>query len=160
YKAAEDCQWCFQCVTEVAQGVPGALEGVIGVRQQTIDLRHQRSQFMRGLDVQLPALALLQLCNLLASAFQWAQGELHCVALQQQEHQQNQADEPQSCEAHLAKAVENRRVVLRHMDNDLLTVALIAGAVRKQPLALRPFDQPWGQSINVWPFRGGVPEGA
>ncbi|MNG23951.1 hypothetical protein D3C84_1086200 [compost metagenome] len=75
-------------MAEVTQGIAGAFEGIFGVTKQVVNLRNQRVQLLRHPVVQLTALALLQLGDLLANVFQWAQRPAHGDALQGEDQQQ------------------------------------------------------------------------
>ncbi len=56
-------------MAQIAQRIARALEAVFGVGQQMVDLRHQRFQLQRHFFVELRALPLLQLGDLLAGLF-------------------------------------------------------------------------------------------
>ncbi len=160
YQAAQHGQRGFQRMAEVAQRMPRTLQGFLGLRQQVVDLRDQRLQLHGCLAVQLLALALLQLGDLLAGALQWAQGQGHGVALQQQEYQQCHAHQAQPAQAYPREAVENRRVVLRHTDDDRLAVTPVFGTKRQQALPLRALQQFGRQAGGFRPCRNGIPERA
>ena len=82
--AQQHRQGSFQRMPQVAEGVAGALEAVFGVRQQVVDLRHQGLQLKWHLSIELRALALLQLSDLVARGLQRAQGTAHRDPLQNQ----------------------------------------------------------------------------
>ncbi|MDT4839168.1 hypothetical protein FQZ97_729520 [compost metagenome] len=103
-------------MTEVAQGIARALEGVFGVRQQVVDLRHQRFQLARHAAVQRAALALLQLGDLLAHLIQRTQCTVDGQALQQQDQEQGRHPQAQAHLPYAAKALQHRRVILGHED--------------------------------------------
>ena len=126
---------------EIAQRIARTLEGVLGMAQQVIDLRHQRLQLLRHLAVQLGAPALLQLGDLLAHPFQRAQRRTHRVTLGQQDQQQRGSAEPQSQPLQAAKALQNGRVVLRHADGKALTKTLVVATIDQQQLATRTVTQ-------------------
>ncbi len=128
--------------------------------EQVVDLLHQRLQFHRRLLVQLLALPLLQLGDLLSGALQRAQRQAHGVALQQQQGEQGEAHQAQTAQPHAGEAVENRCVVLRHADDDRLAVAAVFRAVGQQALLLRAIQQVLGQARALRPLRRGVPQRA
>ena len=140
-QAGEHRQRRLQGVAEIADGMPRAFQGLVGLRQQVVDLRDQRLQFLRHVGVELGAAALLQLGDLHAGTFQRAQGGANRQALQQPEGQQREAEQSQSAEAHLAETVEDRGVVLGHADVQGLAAAPVLGAVDQEALPLRPVDQ-------------------
>ncbi|MNF95609.1 hypothetical protein D3C84_783720 [compost metagenome] len=125
-------------MAEIAQGIARALETVFRMRQQVVDLRHQRLQLHRHLLIKLRALSLLQLCDLLAGLFQGAQGAAHGDALQQQNQQQPRQAQSQPHLPHPLEALAHRRVILRHADGNRLAEASIVRAQHQQLLPLRP----------------------
>ena len=127
----------LQGMAEVTQGVARAFEAVFGMGQQVVDLRHQRLQLHRHLGIQLRALALLQLCNLLARSFQRAQGPAYGDPLQDQDQQQRRQPEDQADLAHQAKTFPHGRVVLSHADGNRLAKTLVVRSQDQQLLAFR-----------------------
>ena len=128
----------FQGVAKIAQGIARALEAVLGVRQQMVDLRHQRLQLYRDLIVQLRALPLLQLGDLLAGLFQGTQRPTYGNPLQHQNQQQPRQSQPEADLLHAQETVANRGVVLRHADGNRLSQPPIVGTQHQQLLALGP----------------------
>lgn len=150
----------LQGVTEVAQGVARTLQGLLGVRQQVVDLLHQRLQFLGSLVVQLATLALLQLGDLQAHLLQRTQRTTHGQALQQQYQEQRQGAGAQTHPLHTGEAFQDRRIVLRHHDPQLLAHALVVAAEHQQSLLLGPIDQALHQPFLVRHFQLAVPQGA
>jgi len=101
-----------------------------------------------------------KLGDLLPRALQWAQCQSHGIALQQQQGEQGETDQAQTAQPHARKAVENRCVVLRHADNDRLSVAAVLGAIAEQSLALWTVEQFVRQARAFRPFWRGVPQRA
>lgn len=122
---------------EVAQRIARTLEAVFGVGQQVVDLRHQRLQLHRHPIIQLRTLALLQLRDLLAGPFQWAQGATHGEPLQQQNQQQARQPNPQTHLLHALEALAHWRVVLRDADGNRLAQTAIVRTQHQQLLAFR-----------------------
>ncbi|MNF56278.1 hypothetical protein D3C84_377600 [compost metagenome] len=122
-QAQQHRQRGLQRMAKVAQGIARALETVFGMRQQMVDLCHQRLQLPGHLCVQLRTLALLQLGDLLTSTFQRTQGSPHRDALQQQNHQQPRQPQPQANLAHALEARAHRGVIQGHADGNRLPQA-------------------------------------
>ena len=128
-----------------------------------VDLRHQRLQFHRHLVIELRALALLQLGDLLSGLFQWAQGAAHGDPLQQQNQQQPRQPEAQADLLHAPKTLAHGRVVLRHTDRNRLPEPAIVRTQHQQLLTFRPQLQVAVQAGMVeWrqfliPQRAGTP---
>ncbi|MNN61219.1 hypothetical protein D3C81_1764460 [compost metagenome] len=91
-------------MAKVAQGIARAAQAVFGVAQQMVDLPHQRRQLYRDFGVQLRALALLQLGNLLTGTLQRAQRALHRDALEHQHQYQRHQPHAQADLLHAPEA--------------------------------------------------------
>jgi hypothetical protein len=149
-QAQQHRQRRFQGVAEVAQGIARTLEAVFGVGQQMVDLRHQRLQFHRHLIVELRALALLQLGDLLARGFQRAQGARTVIRCSSRIS--NAASPSPGRPAHAPEALAHRGVVLGHADGDRLAQAAI---VRAQHQQLLPFGSQLQVAVSPgWARRG------
>ena len=129
----------------------------LGVCQQVVDLLHQRLQLLGSLVVQLAALALLQLGDLQAHLLQRTQRTTHGQALQQQYQEQRQGAGAQTHPLHAGEAFQDRRIVLRHHDPQLLAHAPVA-AEHQQSLLLGPIDQALHQPFLVRHLQLAVPQ--
>ena len=140
-QADQHCQRRLQRMAKIAQRIARALEGVLGMRQQMVDLRDQRLQLLGHLSIQIGTSTLLQLRDLLTHLFQWAQGSANGVALGNKDQQQRSASQAQTHPLHAAKTLQYRLVILRHADRQILAIAAVVGAVDQQQLALRAIAQ-------------------
>lgn len=98
----------LQGMTEVAQGIARTAQAVFGMGQQVVDLIHQRLQLAWDLGVQLRALALLQLSDLLARPLQRAQRAGHGETLQHQDQHQRHQPQAQADLLHAPKTLAYR----------------------------------------------------
>ncbi|MNV56381.1 hypothetical protein D3C71_1486610 [compost metagenome] len=103
-----------------------------------VDLRHQWLQLHRHLIIELRALALLQLRDLLAGLFQRTQGAAHGNPLQQQNQQQPGQTQAQPELLHAPEAFAYRRVILGDTDGNRHPQTSIVRTQHQQLLPFRP----------------------
>ncbi|MNG88153.1 hypothetical protein D3C79_469770 [compost metagenome] len=136
-QAQQHRQWRLQCMAQVAQGIARAAQAVFGMAQQVVDLPHQRRQFAGHFGIQLRALALLQLGDLLACPLQWPQRAGHGDALQHQHQDQRHQAHAQADLLQAPETFAYRRIILCHADRDVLAQAPVVGTQGQQLLAFR-----------------------
>ncbi|MNJ70956.1 hypothetical protein D3C77_674510 [compost metagenome] len=106
--------------------------------QQMVDLRDQGFELAGHLCVELRALALLQLSNLHAYAFEWTQRSCDSNALQDQHQDQRNQPHSQADLLHAPKLIPHRGVILSHADCNGLTKAPVVAAQYQQLLVFGP----------------------
>ncbi|MCY1434421.1 hypothetical protein D9M71_504810 [compost metagenome] len=107
-QAQQHRQWRLQCMAQVAQGIARAAQAVFGMAEQVVDLPHQRRQLAGHFGIQLRALALLQLGDLLAGPLQRPQRAGNGDALQHQHQDQRYQPQPHADLLHAPEAFAYR----------------------------------------------------